>query len=64
MSSFGYRKDEISFEFETLEEIDNLKAVRVNPGINLPRKQVSILKPNSEPSGESTQKLTFFKATN
>ena len=55
MSSFGYRKDEISFEFETLEEIDNLKAVRVNPGINLPRKQVSILKPNSEPSGESTQ---------
>ena len=55
MSSFGYRKDEISFEFETLEEIDNLKAVRVNPGINLPRKQVPILKPNSEPSGESTQ---------
>ena len=45
MSSFGYRKDEIVFEFETLEEIDNLKAVRVNPGINLPRKCVSSMVP-------------------
>ena len=45
MSSFGYRKDEIVFEFETLEEIDNLKAVRVNSGINLPRKCVSSIEP-------------------
>ena len=64
MSSFGYRKDEILFEFETLEEIDNLKAVRVNSGINLPRKHVSFIEPVLKPTEYLTKYGHLPEATN